>query len=124
VCLKLTPLSVGWLFTSMCTQIVWSLTPFATPGYVLSWLVCLFDDVAGLALGFSPVSRPSSCLDVPMLSRGGLHQGFMVGNAGRRLLFCIVFLVGDAGILCPLSLLDDLHNCGEVLSCNAFASYT
>jgi len=70
-------------------------------------------------LGLSPVSKPGSCSDVAVLSGGDLHQGFVAGNAGKRRLPCIVGLV--AGVLCPLSLLDDLHKGGEMLSRIAFA---
>jgi len=106
-------------FTSMCTLVVWSLTPFSTPGCVSVGLVILFDDGAGLVLGLSPVSKPGSY--VAVLSGGALHQGFVTAYAGRRRLPCIVGLVGDAGVLCPLWLLDNLHNGGEMLSRNAFA---
>jgi len=108
----------------MCTLGVWSLAPYSTPkrpNCMSAGLVFLFHDSAGLVLRLSPVSQPSSCSDVAVLSGGDLHPGFVVGNAGRRRLPCIVGLVDDAGVLCPLSLLDDLHNGGGMLSRNAFA---
>jgi len=106
----------------MCTLVVWSLTPLGTSGRVSAGVICLFDGRAGL--GLSPVSHPSSCSDVAVLSGGDLHQGFVAGKASKRGLPCIVSLVGDAGVLCPLWLLGDLRNGGEVLSPNAFALCT
>jgi len=103
------------------------MTPFSTPGCVsagLRYTACpllLFDDRAELVRGLSPGSKPGSCSDVAVLSGGHLHQGFVAGNAGKRRLPCIAGLVGDAGVLYPLSLLNfDLLNFGEVLSRNAF----
>jgi len=86
-------------------------------GCFVSWsagCVFQFEDGVGLVPGLSPAPLLGSYAAV--LSRGDLHQGFVEGHADRRRLPCIVGLVGDAGVLCLLSLLGDLCNGGEILS--------
>jgi len=70
-------------------------------------------DRVGLVLGLFPAPLPGSYAYV--LSGGDLHHGVVEGSSGMRRLTCIFGLVGDAGVLCSLSLLGGLCPGGDML---------
>jgi len=65
-------------------------------------------------LGLLPAPLTDSY--VYMVSGGGLLHGVVEGGSGRWRLTCNFGLLGDAGVLCPLSLLDNLFPSSGLLA--------